>query len=61
MTGAVNQLQEGGLLLLENVRYHAEEETNDAAFAEQLAANADVYVNDAFWSRSSRAAPPPPA
>ena len=45
---AVNQLEDGGLLLLENVRYHAEEEANDAAFAEQLAANADVFVNDAF-------------
>ena len=45
---AVNQLEDGGLLLLENVRYHTEEEANDAAFAEQLAANADVYVNDAF-------------
>ena len=39
---AVNQLEDGGLLLLENVRYHAEEESNDPAFAEQLAANADV-------------------
>ena len=48
VTEAVDQLHEGGLLLLENVRYHAEEEANDAAFAEQLAANADVYVNDAF-------------
>ena len=45
---AVAQLEEGGLLLLENVRYHPEEEANESAFAEQLAANADIYVNDAF-------------
>ena len=45
---AVAQLENGDLILLENVRYHAEEETNDPAFAEQLAAHADVYVNDAF-------------
>ncbi len=36
------------ILLLENVRFHAEEEKNDPAFAKQLAALADVYVNDAF-------------
>jgi len=36
------------VILLENLRYHAEEETNDAAFAKQLASLADVYVNDAF-------------
>jgi len=45
---AVGQLKDGSILLLENVRYHAEEEANDTAFAEQLATNADVYVNDAF-------------
>jgi len=45
---AINQLENGNLLLLENVRYHAEEEANDPAFAEQLAAHVDVYVNDAF-------------
>jgi phosphoglycerate kinase len=38
----------GEVLLLENLRYHAEEEKNDPAFAKQLAALADVYVNDAF-------------
>lgn len=48
VTEAVAQLEEGGLLLLENVRYHPEEEANESAFAEQLAANADIYVNDAF-------------
>ena len=48
VTDAVSQLKDGNILLLENVRYHSEEEANDAAFAEQLAANADIYVNDAF-------------
>jgi phosphoglycerate kinase len=47
-TKAVSQLEDGNILLLENVRYHAEEEANDTAFAEQLAANVDIYVNDAF-------------
>ncbi|MGB1519376.1 MAG: phosphoglycerate kinase, partial [Limisphaerales bacterium] len=41
-------LKPGDILLLENVRFHAQEEANDPAFAAQLAANADVYVNDAF-------------
>ena len=45
---AVDELEDGGLLLLENVRYHTEEVANDPAFAEQLAAVADAYVNDAF-------------
>ena len=40
----------GGVTLLENLRFHAEEETNDPAFATALAALADVYVNDAFGS-----------
>ncbi len=39
-----------GVILLENLRFHAEEEANDPAFAAQLAALADVYVNDAFGS-----------
>src|SRR5215510_4312325 len=38
------------LLLLENVRFHPEEEKNDPAFAKQLAALCDIYVNDAFGS-----------
>lgn len=39
-----------GVTLLENLRFHAEEETNDPAFAKALAELADVYVNDAFGS-----------
>jgi len=45
---AVNGLNNGDVLLLENVRYHSEEEANDDAFATQLAELADCYVNDAF-------------
>lgn len=41
-------LQNGELLMLENVRFHAEEETNDAAFAKQLSHLADMFVHDAF-------------
>lgn len=41
-------LKPGGILLLENVRFHAEEEENDPGFAERLASLADLYVNDAF-------------
>jgi len=44
----VDGLGEGDVCLLENLRYHAEEEANDPAFAAQLAALGDVYVNDAF-------------
>lgn len=44
----VNALENGGVALLENVRFHAGEESNDADFAKALAANGDVYVNDAF-------------
>jgi phosphoglycerate kinase len=47
---AVDKLRPGNLLLLENLRFHAEEEANDPAFAEALAGMADVYVNDAFGS-----------
>src|SRR5712671_5340926 len=41
-------LQPGDVLLLENLRFYAEEESNDPAFAEKLAKLGDVYVNDAF-------------
>jgi len=41
-------LKEGEVLLLENVRFHAEEEKNDPQFAKELASLADIYVNDAF-------------
>ena len=46
--GAVARLGPGEVLLLENLRFHPEEEANDPAFARQLAALADLYVNDAF-------------
>jgi phosphoglycerate kinase len=45
---AVKMLQPGDVVLLENVRFHPEEEANDAAFAGQLAKLGDVFVNDAF-------------
>ncbi|HEV2530266.1 phosphoglycerate kinase [Phenylobacterium sp.] len=45
---AVNALQPGDVLLLENVRFHPGEEANDRKFADALAANGDLYVNDAF-------------
>jgi phosphoglycerate kinase len=45
---AVAALKPGDVLLLENVRFHAGEEENDPAFAAHLAANGDLYVNDAF-------------
>lgn len=45
---AAASLSNGEVLLLENLRFHAEEEKNDPAFASRLAALADVYVNDAF-------------
>ncbi len=44
----VNSMKPGDIVLLENVRFHAEEEANDSAFAAKLARLADVYVNDAF-------------
>jgi phosphoglycerate kinase len=44
----VGALQDGEVLLLENMRFHAAEEKNDPAFCKELAALADLYVNDAF-------------
>jgi len=44
----VSALRPGEMLLLENLRFHAEEEANDEGFARQLAGLADCYVNDAF-------------
>ncbi|MFT3745338.1 MAG: phosphoglycerate kinase [Pyrinomonadaceae bacterium] len=45
---SVAGMKDGDVLLLENLRLHSEEEKNDAGFSEELASNADVYVNDAF-------------
>ena len=47
---AVERLKPGEVLLLENLRFHKEEEKNDPAFAQQLAALGDLYVDDAFGS-----------
>lgn len=47
---AVANLKDGECLLLENLRYHNEEEANDEYFAKELASLGDVYVNDAFGS-----------
>jgi len=44
------ELKDGEVLLLENLRFHAEEEKNDTGFSKQLAALAELYVNDAFGS-----------
>jgi phosphoglycerate kinase len=44
----VKELKDGQVVMLENLRFHKEEEANDLAFARELAENADVYVNDAF-------------
>ncbi len=45
---AVARTNNGDILLLENTRFHKEEEKNDAAFTKLLASNGDIYVNDAF-------------
>ncbi|GGG36753.1 phosphoglycerate kinase [Bizionia arctica] len=45
---ATNNLEPGEILLLENLRFHKEEEAGDEAFAQQLASLGDIYVNDAF-------------
>jgi phosphoglycerate kinase len=44
----INQMKEGEVLLLENLRFHGEEEKNDETFSKALASLCDVYVNDAF-------------
>ena len=44
----VAEIPEGGVLLLENVRFYKEEEKNDPEFAKKLASLAEIYVNDAF-------------
>ncbi|MDQ5875582.1 MAG: phosphoglycerate kinase [Thermoproteota archaeon] len=44
----VNKMNKGDILLLENLRFHKEEETNDPEFSKKLASLADIYVNDAF-------------
>ena len=45
---AVRRMRNGEILLLENLRFHVEEEANDPVFAEHLASYCDIYVNDAF-------------
>jgi phosphoglycerate kinase len=45
---ATRELKDGEVMLLENLRFHAEEEKNDSGFAKQLAGLCDIYVNDAF-------------
>lgn len=47
-SAAIAALPEGGVILLENTRFHSGETENDPAFARQLAAQGDIYVNDAF-------------
>nr|WP_278003256.1 phosphoglycerate kinase [Nodosilinea sp. TSF1-S3] len=48
VAAAIGGMENGQVALLENVRFYAGEEANDPEFAKQLAANADLYVNDAF-------------
>lgn len=48
VAATVNKLENGQVALLENLRFHSEETSNDPEFAKQLAANADLYVNEAF-------------
>jgi phosphoglycerate kinase len=44
----INKMNKGDILLLENLRFHKEEESNDPEFSKKLASLADIYVNDAF-------------
>jgi phosphoglycerate kinase len=48
VAAAVRAMKPGDVVLLENVRFHPEEEKNDPAFAKELASGFDLYVNDAF-------------
>merc|ERR1712176_1347743 len=48
VTAKVNAMSDGEILVLENVRFYKEETKNESSFAEKLAANADMFVNDAF-------------
>lgn len=48
VAGAVDSMKEGEIILLENLRFHSEEEKGDLKFAKKLAGLADVFVNDAF-------------
>ena len=48
VTSTVDAMENGQVVLLENLRFHSEEEKNDPEFAKALAANADLYVNEAF-------------
>jgi phosphoglycerate kinase len=48
VTAAIAKMSNGQVAMLENVRFYGEEEANDPEFAKKLAANADLYVNDAF-------------
>ncbi len=50
VTNVINNLKDGEIVLLENLRFHQEEEVNDSEFAKKLASYADIYVNDAFGS-----------
>ena len=47
-TEAIKALPAGGVILLENTRFHRGESNNDSAFAERLSRHGDVFVNDAF-------------
>ena len=51
----IDDMHMGDVLLLENLRFHREEEENDSEFCKQLASLADVYVNDAFRYISQKA------
>ena len=48
VASTVSAMKNGDVILLENLRFHSEETSNDPEFAKQLASNADLYVNDAF-------------